>query len=169
MKKILITFFIFSLILSHIAIAFTASDDADYTIEGIFSEGGDVISSGSYIATVVLGQPAIGYKSDSSYIVCLGALCTYIFEPEYSVRLSGKLKYSDGSIVKNSDVWIATNYLTATFIGGKAKTDSNGNFNARVTIPEFIYNKNFDIDIYASGEIDAIYECTYNQATNVCS
>lgn len=169
MKKILITFFIFSLIFSQIAVAFTTSDDADYTIEGLISEGGDVISGGSYIATVVLGQPAIGYETDGTYVVCLGALCTYIFEPEYSVRLSGKLKYSDGSAVSNADVWIATNYLTATFIGGKTKTDSNGNFNSRVTIPEFIYDKDFGIDVYASGEIDAIYECTYNQTTNECS
>ena len=145
MKKILLTFFIFSLILSQIAIAFTTSDNADYTIEGLISEGGDVISGGNYIATVVLGQPVIGLRSDSNYIVCLGAVCTYIFEPDYSIRLSGTLKYADGRILNNGNAWIAVKYLTSTFIGGKSTTDSSGNFNARVAIPESIYDKDFDI------------------------
>jgi len=169
MKKFLVSIFIFCMILSQLAIAFTIDDDADYKIEGLISEGGDVLSGGDYIATVVLGQPAIGYETNSNYIVCLGALCTYIFEPEYSVRLSGNLRYDDNSIVSKGDVWLAVEYMGTSFIGGKTKTDSSGNFNSRVTIPEFIYNKDFDIKIYASGQIDAVYECTYDQSTNECS
>ena len=169
MKKTIIFSFVFILVLIPVVSAFTITDGGTYKIEGAITPGGDIVSGTGYIATTTAGQHAIGYAQGGDYKVCLGLYCTYIFEPDYSVRMSGKLKYDDGRDISNKDVWIVIEYLTSSFIGGKSQTDAFGNFNARVAIPEYIYDKNFDINFYASGEVDAVYDCTYNQASDECS
>jgi len=161
---------IFSLFLSvSAAYAFSVTDGGKYIVEGVITEGGGNSSGTGYMAIGASGQPAIGWITGGPYKMCLGAFCTYMFEPGYSVRLSGKLKYGDSRAVSSSDAWVEVDYMTNRFIGGKNKTDSSGNFNARVAIPEYFYDKNFDIKIYASGEVESVYECSYNQATDRCS
>lgn len=169
MRMLAFAFMIFSLSLISAAYAFTMTDGGSYIVEGVITDGGNHSYGGSYKVIDAAAQPVIGNISGGSYRMCLGAFCTYMFEPGYNIRLSGSLKYSDDRIVRDSDVWVEMDYMTSSFVGGKSKTDSSGKFNARVAIPEYFYDKNFEIKIYASDEIDAVYECSYSQSTGECS
>lgn len=139
-----------------------------YKLKGILTEGGNTTSSDSYISTFSFAQPVIGRSSGSTYKVCLGIYCTDVFEGYYEVFIQGKLNYGNGTAVSDSEVKGVINYRSYNFETTN-KTDSTGNFVTVINIPEFVYNKDFRVKIYAIGEIEALYECDYNRTTEKCS
>ncbi len=155
-----------SIMLTQPSSAFTMNSYS-FQLTEFLTEGGDT-SSNSYISTFSFAQPIVGWTSGGPYKICLGIYCTEAFEGDYEVPINGNLKYGNRTAVVNSEIKAIIGYKNHNF-EKTTITDSQGNFDVVVRIPEFVYDKAFTVKIYAYGEIEALYECEYNPATEECS
>lgn len=167
MNKLVIAFILIFLLLVTLSYAFTVSGK-DYKITGFIPESGGnhTLSSENYKLKLSLGQSLINMTMGGDYKLCLGIFCTRTFEPPHHIFVSGMLNYSNGTLVTNTDILVEISYLSYKY-QQKDKTDGIGNFSTKVrNIPEFITHKNFIISVYTYGDIDALYQCKFNETGN---
>ena len=174
----------FILILSTATYAFSLTS-ANYKLSGVISDGGGYIENMTEgkKAYIAIGQPLISstggtdevktylyYQSPDKtreYKLCLGVFCTGIFDAPHSVSVNGKLKYDSQEPVANADAIIKIKYGLGSF-ESSTKTDDEGVFSGNVSIPESIATKNFKIEVYIKGRVEASYTCIYDQTSHTC-
>jgi len=84
------------------------------------------------------------------------------------MNFSGRLNYSNGSAVIYTLVKIIVKYLSSQ-IEGTNRTDGLGQFFIKIdNLPEFMMNKDLNITTYVQGEIEAVYDCWYNNTEGCC-
>jgi hypothetical protein len=169
-EKFFILILILTIFLATSAYAFTASNP-NYQIQGIISDGGNnTLQGGNYRLHVIIGQPVVGIGANTNnYGLCLGMLCWDIFWPSNQINLKGQLFYENGTVVSNSDIIVNATYKGSQWKQSN-KTDNNGNFFVRVNnIPAYLRYRQFKVQIFARGDVDALYECLYNPTTEKCA
>jgi hypothetical protein len=87
------------------------------------------------------------------------------------MNFTGILNYSGGQPVINSMIKITIRNTTLGYEKATInQTDSLGRFFVILTsLPGFMMDTDFDMNIYVLGDVEAIYDCHYNKATGVCS
>ena len=147
-----------------------------YRMKGEITTGGHsnlTNISGSIIRNVskiAVGQPIIGYANNSAanLKICFGVFCTDIYQPQYSMNFTGRLNYSNGSVVVNAPIKVIVKYLTSQY-EGKSWTNNSGIFFVKLDkLPEYMMNQDLNIIIYVQGEIEAIHNCYYNHTESCC-
>ncbi len=180
--RLIASFILFALLLSLAANAFVMSNP-DYRIVGTMAGGGEKMIGGSYKMYLSVAQPAIsptktsptdpksGYMTDtgSLYKLCLGVFCTNVFDIPRTIKVSGTIKYDTGGEVSNSEAKLIISYGQAKYESKTIRTNDKGEFTVTTSVPEAIANKNFVIEVYAKGKVEASYTCTFDQATNHCT
>ena len=155
---------------SYITSAFFIYDT--YRLRGEITTGGHVnlttVGPKQNVSKIAVGQPIIGNISGVGYKMCFGVFCTDVFKPQYSMNFSGRLNYSNGSAVIYTLVKIIVKYLSSQ-IEGTNRTDGLGQFFIKIdNLPEFMMNKDLNITTYVQGEIEAVYDCWYNNTEGCC-
>lgn len=116
------------------------------------------------ISKIAIGQPIIGIANNSNYKICFGIFCPF-YQPLYSMNFTGRLNYSNGSVVINTPVEITIKYSAYNYVG-RNNTDSLGIFFIKIDdLPEGMMNKNLEITIHVTDEIEAVYNCLYNYSS----
>lgn len=168
MKRLIFSVFLFIFLLAPLVSAFSMTDRYNYKIEAVVAQGVGNASSFSY-KSVELLEPFSGSVNSSSFLLCLGFLCQGFLEPNKEIVLSGQLRYTNGTLITNSDIQLN---LTSTFFPYYKfvvnKTDGGGFFRFNFFIPAYIPNENFIIDIRSLTEIETQYKCTYNVTDQYC-
>ncbi|MDD5416730.1 MAG: hypothetical protein PHU12_02015 [Candidatus Aenigmarchaeota archaeon] len=172
----IITSAIFFLLIFSVATSAFVVGSREYKIVGTIAGGAGKVTGTEYNLYVSVSQPAItpstGLLTSSGnpakYKMCLGIFCTGLFQVPHYVTVSGNMYYDTGNVVADSIVSLAIKTGDASYRSGDYKTDSNGYFTAKVSIPEEVADRNFKIQIYVKGRVDTIYECTYDQSDNKC-
>jgi hypothetical protein len=87
------------------------------------------------------------------------------------MNFTGILNYSSGLPVKNSMIKITIGNSTLGYEKMAInQTDDNGRFFIKVmSLPGFMMDTDFDMNIYVLGDIEAIYDCHYSKASGACS
>ncbi len=174
MKKIIVSLVLFLVLFSVAATAFVSTSHS-YKITGLTSDGGNITDSANYKAQLAVAQPVIrdvdknltdehniGFfgEDNRKYNLCLGTFCTGAFEPRYYVNVTGKIFYDTGEAVADSEANLRVKYGRARYESGMIQTGPDGNFSAEISIPEHIATKQFKLEVYAKGRVEAVYECT---------
>ncbi len=169
------------LILFSVAVSAFSVGNQNYKISGVISSGGDISDSTNYEIVTAVAQPIIGdsrntdniYLEDTSkskYKLCLGVFCTRVFETAYSISITGNIIYDDTEEpVSDTESKLIIHYGDGKYESGTIETGENGEFSAEVSVPEYVVNQGFTIEVYANGRVEASYECTYcpdEDATN---
>jgi hypothetical protein len=139
-------------------------------MKGEITTGGGNLSSADLknFSKIAVGQPIIGNISGGGYKVCFGVFCTDVYQPQYSMNFSGRLNYSNGSVVVNVPIKVIVKYLTSQY-EGRNWTTGLGEFFVKIdSLPEYIIYNNLNITFYVQGEIEAVYNCWYNQSSKCC-
>jgi hypothetical protein len=175
-KKLVLTVVLaFSLLLfmssSYITSAFLITDT--YRMRGEITTGGHVnLSTSDYknLSKIAVGQPIIGIINNTlaNLKLCFGVFCTDVYQPQYSMNFSGRLNYSNGSVVVNAPVKVVIKYSTFQK-DGMNWTSGLGEFFVKIDdLPEYITKQDLNITFYVQGEIEAVHDCYYNRTEGYC-
>jgi hypothetical protein len=142
-------------------------------MRGEITTGGHVnLSTSDYknFSKIAVGQPIIGFANNTAanLKICFGIFCTDVYQPQYSMNFTGRLNYSNGSVVVNAPIKVIVKYLTSQY-EGRNWTTGLGEFFVKIdSLPEYIIYNNLNITFYVQGEIEAIYNCWYNHSSKNC-
>jgi hypothetical protein len=156
---------------SYITSAFLITDT--YRLKGEITTGGHVnLSTSDYknFSKIAVGQPIIGITQNipANLKLCFGVFCTDVYQPQYSMNFSGRLNYSNGSVVVNAPIKDIIKYQNSKFEGIN-KTGGLGEFFINIDdLPDYIMGKDLNITFNVQGEIEAIYDCYYNYTEGYC-
>ena len=87
------------------------------------------------------------------------------------MNFSGRLSYSNGSLVTYTPVKIVVKYCPSTCsqFEGNNWTDGAGQFFIKMeNLPDYMMGKDLNITTYVRGEIEAVYDCWYNHTEGCC-
>jgi hypothetical protein len=170
MKKLIIPLLFFLILLVPVVSAFSITGTGNYKMQGVISGGGDFIASTGYESMGVIGQPIIGTVTGPTFEACLGIFCTGFLEPMNRLEITGQARYANES---KTPVALKNVLLNVSFTGyqfkATNKTDNLGYFTLNINMPATIKNEEFLVEVYAFGEIDAVYRCQYDPTTQICS
>lgn len=102
-----------------------------------------------------------GEMGSTSYRACIGWYCAAVsIAAPYSLRLTGMLNYSNGTLVTNTRVTLtAYNTTLNAAYSVDGSTDSAGNFVLTLSnIPAGLIDSGFAIKITAYGAVEAVFD-----------
>ena len=137
-----------------------------------FGSAGEVSSASLKIQFIA--YDASVYTSGISLSTCLGAWCPALSSiPSsqiYSMRFSGTVTYSNGTVIPNSDIEVGVkDAVTSQFFFKNTRTDGTGYFEAKIdNVPASVLSNGYSVSIRLISAVEAAYQkiCSYDSGTN---
>lgn len=140
-------------------------EDSLYTMRGLSTSGGGKIGGDTYILDVAVGQELSGAIEGQKYNLCLGVMCAYN-EPVYDISLRGNLTYNSGNPVETGSRITAKLSYQDYSKSIVTQVIGDGQFSVEFDdIPDSVIDKEFIIEIFVEGKIDAVYSCRHQIET----
>lgn len=139
------------------------SDSYKVDVLGIGSLG----EAGATYSAEALGYEIVSEMGGTVYNACLGWYCATA--KPYNMHLTGLMKYSTTRIAVNTPVNV-TAYNTSLNLAYSAinNTDSSGNLDITVPVPEVLIDAGFALRITIYGDVEAVLNkiCIKDSANN---
>jgi len=138
----------------------------NYSVE-LLSIGSMSTAGSENYSIEIIGYDITGEMGGKNYSACLGWYCSYL--RPYSMHLTGRMNYSTGDVVANTPIMLtAYNTTLNQEYNTRGLTDSNGNFDINLNIPDNLLNTSFVIKINVFGKVEAVLykKCIKDSANN---